>query len=519
MAAQTVSEQVNATSTMGHNPIQVQSQTKHGSFFTDVLKLVSGSASAQVLAIVAAPFIARLFAPEAFGTAAVFVSIAGLISAIVGMRYELSIVLPAEDEDAVNSMAVSLCFALLTSAATGLGLVFCGNWLLRVLNAPGLHGYLWLVPVNIFLNGVFAALSYWNTRKKQFGRQTVSQFSGAVAFISVQIAAGVAGYRSGATIVVATVLSVLLTCLMLGAQTLWSYKALLVRAVKPAGMLNMLKRYSSFPKYSTASAVLNNLGWQVPTFMLSGYFSPSVVGHFALGNRVLRIPINLVGANIATVFFQHASQARQEGKLPESVGRLFVYLIKLFLFPSLVLLFAGKAIFVIAFGDQWAEAGIYTQILSMYVLCWFMAVPLGIALNVMEKQALELRLVILILGARVAALVAGGSLGSARITLLMFSVTGILAYIYFYRVVLRSCSVPLEDIKHTLTNSVAAFAPAGLILGFLYYRDVWPPIILSVAFLVLFLYYAWLILSDPSAKEILIGLWHRTNATPLPSTK
>ena len=99
-------------------PSGVIATKSRSTFATDVLKLVSGSASAQVLTILAAPFVARLFAPAAFGIAAVFVSITGVISAVVGMRYELSIVLPEKDEDAANAMAVSLSFIVLTSALT-----------------------------------------------------------------------------------------------------------------------------------------------------------------------------------------------------------------------------------------------------------------------------------------------------------------------------------------------------------------------------------------------------------------
>jgi lipopolysaccharide exporter len=479
------------------------------SFASDVLKLVSGSASAQVLTILTAPFIARLFAPAAFGMAAIFVSITGVISAVVGMRYELSIVLPKKDGDAANAMAVSLGFVVLTSALTGLLMAFGGDQLLHWLHAPELHNYLWVAPVMVLLNGVFASLSYWNTRKKRFGRQTIAQAVGTAFFVLAQIAAGLSGHTSGGVIIVATILAILLNSLLLGSQTAWDCWRVFLDNVRMRRMWQTVKRYRDFPKYSTASALLNNFGWQVPTFMLSAYFSASVVGHYALGNKVLRIPVNLVGANIATVFFQHASEVHHQGSLRNSVDRMFRYLIAIFLFPSLMLCLIGKDLFVVAFGSRWAEAGIYTEILSTYVLFWFMAVPLSNALNVLEKQALELRLITGILIARVAALLIGGALGDARLALALFSAVGILGYGYFCVVVLQLCAVPVSQMILVMIRNAALFFPAAIIIAMLKYYGMPPALILAVAAILLILYYGRLIRTDSTGRQILAGMLHK----------
>lgn len=42
------------------------------------------------------PILSRLYTPDAFGTAAVFVSIAGIISIVSCFRYELAIMLPEQ---------------------------------------------------------------------------------------------------------------------------------------------------------------------------------------------------------------------------------------------------------------------------------------------------------------------------------------------------------------------------------------------------------------------------------------
>jgi O-antigen/teichoic acid export membrane protein len=490
-------------------------------FAANVLKLVSGSASAQVLSILAAPLVARLLAPEAFGAAALFVSITGVISAVVGMRYELSIVLPKEDEEAANTAAVSLFFICLTTLATAGFVAVATAPMLRLFHAPELAPYMWLAPVNVFLNGIYAPLSYWATRKGRFGRLTISQVASTSFFVVAQIAAGLSGHSSGGAIIVLTVASVFVGTFALGAQTVIEPARLFARKVRYASMLAALKRYSNFPKYSTASAVLSNLGWQMPTFILSAFFSANVVGQYTLGNRVLRIPVNLLGANIATVFFQHASEANHKGTLTASVETMFQYLARIWIFPSLMLGLIGKELFAVAFGGRWAEAGIYTQILSAYVLFWFMSVPLGIALNVMEKQALELRLIVIVLLVRVVALLAGGEMGSARLALAFFSIAGVVVYGHYCWTVLRQCGVAASRIGGTMLSNVTAFLPAGALVAAAKYFHLAPIMVLALASLLVFVYYALLVRSDVFLQSIARGLlaqvW-RTAAAP-PSSK
>ena len=494
-------------------PLRLEPTTapvKSGSTFAhDVLKLISGSASAQLLTILTAPFIARLFAPSAFGVAAVFVSITGVISAIVGMRYELSIVLPKDDGEAANSMAVSLSFVAITSALAGLMLALVGNQLLRSLHAPELHRYLWLIPVMVMLNGVFASLSYWNTRKKRFGRQTIAQVAGASFFVLAQIVAGLLGHTSGGIIITATILAIFVNVLLLGSQTAWDDWRVFGENIRAHRMWHSVKRYRNFPKFSTASALLSNIGWQVPTFVLSAYFSATVVGHYALGNKVLRIPVNLIGANIATVFFQHASEVHHQGTLRQSMDKMFRYLIAIFLFPSLMLCLIGKDLCVVAFGSRWAEAGVYMEIMSAYVLFWFMTVPMSNVLNVLERQALELRLIAVILAANVAALFIGGRSGDARLALALFSVVGVLGYGSFCTFVLRLCAIPVTEMVKVLINQVAIFLPAGLLIFLLKWFGMAPIFIVCVSGILVVLYYGHLIRTDPSGQHLLSSIRRR----------
>jgi hypothetical protein len=127
-------------------------------------------------------------------------------------------------------------------------------------------------------------------------------------------------------------------------------------------------------------------------------------------------------------------------------------------------------------------------------------------LNVLEKQALELRLVMMILVARVAALLIGGILGNARVTLALFSAAGILAYGCFCLVVLRACAVPVSQMAGAMARNAAGFIPAGVIIASLKYLGAPSALILTISAGTLAVYYGHVIRSDSTGREILSGM-------------
>ena len=70
-----------------------QHSKRNTSFKSDILRLASGTGIAQIIGILSMPILSRLYAPEAFGITALFLSLTTILGVIACMRYELSIVL------------------------------------------------------------------------------------------------------------------------------------------------------------------------------------------------------------------------------------------------------------------------------------------------------------------------------------------------------------------------------------------------------------------------------------------
>ena len=84
-------------------------------FARNVLTLMTGTTIAQAIPIAISPILTRIYTPEDFGIFALYMSMASILSVVATGRYELAIMLPKKDEDAINIVALSLIISFLVS--------------------------------------------------------------------------------------------------------------------------------------------------------------------------------------------------------------------------------------------------------------------------------------------------------------------------------------------------------------------------------------------------------------------
>ncbi|MBK6710112.1 MAG: oligosaccharide flippase family protein [Chloroflexi bacterium] len=431
---------------------------------SDVLKLVSGTTLAQALTVASAPFLTRLYGPEAFGLLALFVSIVNVIGVIACLRYELAIMLPEKDEEAANVLGVSLLIATTISVFLIPLVWLMGRSVVGWLKAPELVNYLWFIPPVVFVGGIFLALNYWNSRTRQFGRLSLVRVTSTTTTTGIQFGAGLSGHTSGGGLIAAYMAGSTIATLILSGQLWRDDGPQLRQSVNWSTMTTVLKRYRKFPLYDAWAGLLNAISWQLPAFLLSVFFSSTVVGYYALGNQLLRLPMSLVGNSIAQAFFPRAAEAKLDGTLAVVVENTFRYLVMLGMFPMFMLAIIGQDLFVIAFGESWAEAGVYTQILSIWMFFWFISSPLSTLFRVLEKQEFSLGLNIAIFVSRLVSLGIGGWLNNARLSLLLFSISGFILYGYLGLSIVFASGVPWRNVLRILLVNFAGFIPAALIL-------------------------------------------------------
>lgn len=229
-----------------------------------------------------------------------------------------------------------------------------------------------------------------------------------------------------------------------------------VGRIRVRDFVEQLKRHRNFPLYTSWSALVNAASWQLPVVLLGALFSPVVVGFYALGFRVLQMPMSLVGKSITQVLLQRAAVAHAEGDLASLIRSTFQRVLGAGLLPCLIVMLIGPELFVFAFGPNWNEAGVYVQLLAPWALIWFVSAPLSSIFYVLGRQREDMLIQALIFAARLVGILVGGYLEEPRIAVLLFSCAGVLTYGYMLKLlfgfvrldsghVLKGCASQLRD--------------------------------------------------------------------------
>jgi len=137
-------------------------------FLKNAATLVSATVLAQLITIAVSPVLTRIYNAEDFGLLAVFMSIVSVLSIIATGRYEMAIMLPENEEDAADLLVLSLAIAFLFSLTILFFVHFFNEQIALASGVEKIKNWLYLVPLSVFLLGVFQAFNYWNNRQKLF---------------------------------------------------------------------------------------------------------------------------------------------------------------------------------------------------------------------------------------------------------------------------------------------------------------------------------------------------------------
>ena len=479
------------------------SKDEKKSFGRDVGKLVTGTLVAQAVALCLTPIITRIFSPEIYGIASVFVSIVSILTVISCMRYELAILLPKEQREAggvfLACLGVVLCLTLI------LILVFLlfGDIIVSLFNVPELSPFVLLIPLLVFIDGVYLALRYWNTRNKRFGTQAATQALQSITGSGCKLGLGLLGYVQALSLIIAQIVGQSMGTIILLVRALRADFPLLKESFSLSNIFSQMKRYRKFPLIDTWSSFMNVVSWQLPVLMLSGFFSPVIAGLYSVGFSMIQMPMNFIGNSIRQVFLQRCATAKNNGTLPELVNEICSVLIMLSVMPFLLLGVVGGDLFGMVFGSEWYEAGVYAQILALWAMIWFVASIMSELIYVLEFQGFGFLYNVLNLSTRFLSLLIGGLAGSVYLGLFLFMVSGVFVYGFMGYVVVKHSGGSFVVIgKRVRKSIIMSFAGVATIF-LLKIVNVEALIVCIVAILIGVLYVVYLVTRNEYVKVFL----------------
>ena len=430
--------------------------TRQYSFGHNIFKVLLGSSSATVIALICAPIITRLFEPAAYGVAAFFVATMGIISPVLALRYEQAIIPARAKSESVNVFCLSFLLLFFNTIVIAVILYALNSYLFTHEKLKHVLEYAWVLPYGIFIYGAFTTLNIWMVKHGRFSTiGWASLISGGTAS-AVSVGLGVFGHTSGGSLLLSAILGNFFGLLALVCVFLINDLHLLRRASTRRRIASVAIKFKHFPVYGVWSSILGNGTFLLPTILMGVFFSIDFVGLFALAFRLLQMPAAFIGSAISQAYFKTLDDLRRKNRAQDFVENLASNLLVVSLYPFLGLCIMGEVFFSFVFGENWSEAGYFAQILSMGAWLTFVSGALAPTFSVYQKQSLQLRFQILNFVLRMLCFAIAVYLSSGFALVALFGISSFLVYGYKTYLTLDIVGAKARNVARQTWWSVAA---------------------------------------------------------------
>jgi len=358
-------------------------------FVQGVASLAGGTALGQFVLLIATPLLTRLYAPDDLGKLGLFVAFLAFTGNSVALYYDMAVVNATTSEEADELSLVALLLVIPMSVAAGLV-----SWALIHLRYLGYGAFPeWmatLVALGTALNGWLFVFRYRCVRDQSFGAIMQIPIFQNLGRAITQVGFGLLhldwiglcwGELIGRTIGLRTVAKVSLGGIRHAAKTLGRAKA-----------RSLLLRHKDFPLYIFPSNLIGATALSIPVLLMAQFYGLFAAGYFALVQRILSVPLAVIGASVADVFHARLAEIVNLGKAsPRAfLAKTTIGLALIGAGPMVLVMLAGPSLFGLVLGNKWTEAGRFAVYVAPWALAQLAVCPVTRIVAVLEGKKFKL---------------------------------------------------------------------------------------------------------------------------------
>lgn len=397
-------------------------------YLSSILALGSGAMFAQLVVLLATPILTRIYDPAQFGIFAVYLSLTGLIGVTACLRYEQAILLAEDRDEALVLLGISLSTTVMISVLTLLVV-----WLVdfsRHSDPSVLGEVLYLLPIAVFLRGVYQALNFFCTRDEQIATIAAARGAQAVAGVTTQIGMGHWTGGLGVGLVVGQLVGSFVAVAVLAGRQLTSILTAMLSLSHCRQVILVARNHSRFPRFDLPAGLLNTATYEIPALLLLMFFAEAIVGEVAIAMRLVMFPTALVSASMAQIYFKKAAEHHRTHGDARALTISTLRWLAFIGVPSFAALGLG-APFVVEplLGGSWARADQYIVALTPMCFVMFLTAPVSQLFFVHQRQRALLGFQVLHFAAAVIAFTTAGWFGDALAGVKLFSMLVGLRYL------------------------------------------------------------------------------------------
>lgn len=346
-------------------------------FSRNVLTLMTGTTIAQAIPIAISPILTRIYTPEDFGVYALFVAVTAIFGSIANGRYELAIMLPKKDEDAINIFALGFIITCFISLILLVLVVLFNDYFTTLLGNEEISFWLYFVPLTVFFTGLWNILNYFNNRRKNYKDLRNATIVKSIVLATIHLSVGF--IKQGVTgLISGQIFSQLFANTRLLKNILKD--KILISKISKVKVIALAKKYKDFPKHSMVPSLLNTLTSQLTSIMIPKMFSFVISGYFFFAIKIVNLPTSLISGALGQVYLQQITENKNNGIKNIKIFKKTLKKLFLIALPIATIgYFLSPYIFPIIFGEDWFISGEIAQYLFLIFLISFCVSPLSVS--------------------------------------------------------------------------------------------------------------------------------------------
>lgn len=345
------------------------------------------NASTAFWQIIGAAILARLLAPEDFGTVALVLVFYGLLAQLMEFAIGPAIIQKADLTEQQSSNLFWLCLGY--SVAAGMLLALSGSFLVRIFDLPQLSG------IALAYGGLMVVNGLASQHKALLGRAMRYDIEARITLIlgpsslALAVTLAVAGWGVWALVAQAAIGGIFKTGLLWW-LVLWrpsTYR-------RGAGVRGMLR----FGLRSAAALLVNFCYEKGQSLVLGKLANAAQVGFYTRGEALFRQPVTQIMGPLSVILLPRLSSLQDR---PQEIEKFVIqsnWFITLAVTPLMIwMLHGGAQVALLLLGEGWGTAGRVMQWFALVAIVGHLVLPISKACAALGTPAkgLSVRIVLL----------------------------------------------------------------------------------------------------------------------------
>lgn len=351
---------------------------------------IGSNVFSQILIVVFIPILARLYKPEDFALATLFLGAASCFVSISSLR--LSVTIPLSQTKKEKGLALIIS-SMIVVLLTIFFFVLNHLWpFLGFLGLDDLSYILFFFVIISSLNNIFTNIVISNGNYNFIGGSKI------LTSITLNLSRLLIAYTAISNGLVYSLLiseTVALIFLFYGSKKIIkNYMSEHKFILKD--YIDFIRKYKNYPKFQVLSQFILISSQYAPVFMLSNNFSAMQVGLFVMANNLVSLPVNSIGSALSQIYL---GEYRKEEKRKNIFKHSF-YIVAFFIISSVpfVFIISKWGDFIVGFilGEQWIKSAPLISMLIFLGAAKLCMAVISQSLNIFNSQRLQLTINILI---------------------------------------------------------------------------------------------------------------------------